>query len=269
MIVFRGERVLIGLLVATTLWTAGCGDDSPTPPTAPTPAPAPAPAPTPAPTPPPAAPAALQSIAFNPSTVQGQTKPIATVTLTAAAPANNASVKIESSNPTVAKVPANVSVAAGETTNAFAIDTSTVRDTTMVTISATYESVTVQAVLTVTPPPLVARFTVSSPSKGNDGCTIVSAAGAIDCVFDASASEGFVASYRWTFTIKDHDFTANSPEGSPTLTPLTDCNFLSGGTVNNGTVSMVAVLRLQDRQGNQSSPVQKTLELVPNGMCGY
>jgi hypothetical protein len=211
----------------------------------------------------------LDSITFNTPTVQGQSSPIATVKLTAPAPAGNAPIKIESNNEVVAKVPANVSVAAGETTNAFAINTSTVRENTAVTITASYQGVTVSAVLTVTPPPLVAQFSVSSPSKGGDACSIISAAGAVDCRFDATASQGFVSSYRWTLTIGSHEFNATTSEGSPVYTPLTDCSFLSGGTVSNGTVSMVTSLRLQDRQGNQSEIVRKTVELTPNGNCGY
>ena len=79
--------------------------------------------------------------------MNGQSRPTATIRLTAPAPAGNAPIILESSQPDVATVPANVSVAAGETTNTFAIDTSTVRSPTAVTISARYEGVTVTAVL--------------------------------------------------------------------------------------------------------------------------
>ena len=105
---------------------SGCDSETPT---TPTPAPAPTPAPVPAPPPPPPpAPAALESITISPSIVTGQTRPTATVRLTAPAPAGNAPIFVETTNSDVAKVPANISVAAGETTNSFAIDTSTVRN---------------------------------------------------------------------------------------------------------------------------------------------
>ena len=32
---------------------------------------------------------------------------------------------------------------------------------------------------------------------------------------------------------------------------------------------MLVALRVEDRQGNISSPVQRIIDLVPNGMCGY
>ena len=51
---------------------------------------------------------------------------------------------------------------------------------------------------------------------------------------------------------------------------MTDCTFLSGGSVaSDGTVAMPVVLRLEDRQSNVTSPVQRTVTLVPNGQCGY
>ena len=71
----------------------------------------------------------------------GQGRPTATIRLTAPAPAGNAAIFVDTTNSDVAKVPANVSVAAGETTNSFAIDTSTVRDpTTVESVPGTWAS---------------------------------------------------------------------------------------------------------------------------------
>jgi hypothetical protein len=212
----------------------------------------------------------LDSITLSASNVPSQSSPTATVKLTAPAPAGNASIKIDSSNEAVVKVPANVSVAAGETSNAFTIETSTVRDPTDVQINATYAGVTKSTVLRVVPPGLSAQFSVSSASKGPDACSIINAAGAVDCVFDASSSSGFVAQYKWTLTVAGKEFTLGLPEGSARMTPATDCSFLSGGSVSsNGTFTMGAELRLTDRQGNSSGAVQKSVELTPNGFCGY
>jgi hypothetical protein len=270
LIVISRLRPCLGLLVIALISSSACNSKSPTAPT-PAPAPAPAPPPPPPPTPPPPpAPAALESITLSESTVPSQAQPTATIRLTAAAPAGNAPVALESSNPAVAKVPANVSVAAGETTNSFTIDTSTVRESTDVTISARYEGVTKTAILTVVPPSLQPRFKVTSPTRGEDVCVITSAAGAVDCTLDASASSGFVAVYRWTLTVAGKDLTVNMPEGSAAFVPATTCALLSGGSVNSdGVVPMVIVLRLEDRQGNVTSPVQRTVAIVPNGMCGY
>jgi hypothetical protein len=263
-------RHCAGLLLVAVLSVSACDSNNPTTPTPTPPPPAPPAPPPPSPPPPPPAPAALESITLSESTVNGQTRPIATVKLTAPAPAGNAPIVVESSDPVVAKVPPNVSVAAGETTNAFAIDTSTVRSPTTVTISARYEGVTMTATLIVVPPSLVPRFTVTSPSRGSDACEITNAAGAVDCQLDASGSSGFVAVYRWTLLIAGDERTLNMPEGSPVFVPATDCALLSGGTLNSeGTESLRIVLRLEDRQGNVTNPVERTVKLYPNGRCGY
>ena len=251
--------VLVLILIPAT----ACDGDGPS-------TPAPTPVPTPAPTVPPAPPmpAVLESITLSESTVRSQARPIATVRLSAPAPAENAPISLESSDTTVVRVPSNVSVAAGERTNAFAVDTSTVGFTTAVTIVARYQGVTVSTVLTVLPPSLAAVFTVTSPSKGANACSIIDGAGATDCQFDASRSEGIVSTYSWTFTMAGKELSTGV--GSPVYTPPTDCAFLSGGSVSStGTVAMVAALRVRDREGSVSDSAQKTVELTPNGFCGY
>jgi hypothetical protein len=201
--------------------------------------------------------------------VPSQGRPIATVKLTAPAPAGNAPILLETTNTDVAKVPANVSIAAGQTTATFAIETSTVRTPTDVTIEARYLGVAVRATLTVVPPGVSPQFRVNSPSVGEDACAITSAAGAVDCVLDASRSTGFVSVYRWTLTVGGNSLTFNMPEGSPTFTPTTTCAFLAGGSLSDGEVPMVVSLQVQDRSGTLSNPVQKTIDLIPNGQCGY
>ena len=113
------RRLLAGLVLVGALFVSACDDNNtpttPTPPPAPAPAPAPAPTPTPTPTPTPPAPAALESLTLSQSSVPSQARLTATIRLTAAAPAGNAVIALESTNPDVAKVPGNVSVAAAST----------------------------------------------------------------------------------------------------------------------------------------------------------
>lgn len=267
----RCVRPYATLFLLTLIAGPACDSNTPTTPT-PAPAPTPAPTPTPTPTPPPtpSAPAALEAITLSDSTVPSQGRPVVTIRLTAPAPTGNASISLESSNPDVAKVPSNISVAAGQTSNTFTIDTATVRDSTAVTITARYEGVTMTAGLTIVPPALSPQFSVSSTSRGGDSCAITGAGGTVDCQFDASRSTGFVATYRWTLTIAGKERVINQPEGSAVFTPLTDCTFLSGGTLNSeGTESLRIALRLEDRQGNVTSAVERTVRLYPNGLCGY
>jgi hypothetical protein len=265
LVVICRVHLCTGLLLVAALSLAACDSNTPTP----TPTPVP-PSTPPPPPPPPPAPAALESLTLSESSVNSQSRPTATIRLTAPAPVGNAPVSIDSSNPGAAQVPANVSVAAGQTANTFAIDTSTVRDPTAVTISARYEGVTMTAVLTVLPPTLVPQFSVASASRGNDACAITAPAGTLDCQFDASASAGFVAVYRWTLSVGSNELKLTRSEGSPVFTPLTDCTFLSGGSVaSDGTVAMPVALQLEDRQGNVTSAFQRTVTLYPNGQCGY
>ena len=79
----------------------------------------------------------------------------------------------------------------------------------------------------------------------------------MDCVFDASRSTGFPSQYRWTFAVAGKDLTVTLGESQVAFTPGTDCAFLSGGTLSEGEVPMLV------------TTTQRTIDLVPNGMCGY
>jgi len=258
------------LLLAAVLFASACDSNTPTTPTPTPPPPPPPPVVTPPPPPPtPPAPAAIEALTLSESTVPSQARPIATVKLTAPAPAGNALILLETTNTDLAKVPANVSIAAGETTTTFAIETSTVRTATTVTIEARYLGVAVRTTLTVVPPDVQPQFRVHSPSVGDDACAITSAAGAVDCVFDASRSTGFPSQYRWKLTVAGNELTFTMPEESPAFTPTTTCAFLAGGSISNGEVAMVVTLQVQDREGKVSNPLQRTIDLIPNGQCGY
>ena len=103
----------------------------------------------------PKATASLMSVTASPSTVVAGQSTTLTVTLSAA-PSQNATVALSSSNTNVAPVPANFTVPAGSTTGTTQLTTSSnVSANTTVTISAAYAGVTQTASLTVLsgPPP--------------------------------------------------------------------------------------------------------------------
>lgn len=102
-----------------------------------------------APPPPPAV--SLQSLALNPTQVSGGSPSTGTVALSGAAPSGGLVVTVASSNPSVAGVPASVTVAQGATSASFGVTTTPVSVSTAVTISATSAGVTKTATLTVTP----------------------------------------------------------------------------------------------------------------------
>ena len=93
----------------------------------------------------------LSTLTLNPTSVVGGSSSTGTVTLSGPAPAGGAQVALSSSNTTVARVPASVTIAAGATSAAFTVATSAVSASTAVTISAAYAGATRSASLTVTP----------------------------------------------------------------------------------------------------------------------
>jgi len=95
--------------------------------------------------------AALSSVSLSPTAVVGGSTSQGTVQLTSAAPSGGAVVALSSSNTSAAGVPASVSVAAGGTSATFTITTNAVSTATTVTIAGTYNAVTRNASLTVSP----------------------------------------------------------------------------------------------------------------------
>ncbi len=97
-------------------------------------------------------PIAVASVVLNPVNVAGGTSSVGTITLNAPAPNGGALVTLNSSNPQLAAVPANVTVAANGAAATFAVTTSPIASNTPVTVSASYNSSTQSATLTVLSP---------------------------------------------------------------------------------------------------------------------
>ena len=95
--------------------------------------------------------AVLSSLSLNPATLVGGNTSTGTVTLNGAAPSGGAVIGLQSSNTSVAQVPAGgtVTIAAGSTSATFTINTTPVATNTPVVISGVYGSVTKTATLNV------------------------------------------------------------------------------------------------------------------------
>jgi len=119
------------------------------------------------------APVALSSLTVNPTSVVGGVQSsTGTVTLSTAAPTGGATVTLSSSNTSVARTPASVTIAAGATSVTFAVTTGAVTSSTTVTISGTYNGVTKSASLTVAPlplPPLGVASLTLNPARVTGG----------------------------------------------------------------------------------------------------
>lgn len=106
----------------------------------------------------------IASLVLNPSTVVGQASSTGTVTLNCAAP-SNLTLPLSSSAPSVASVPANVSIAQGATTGTFNISAATVSIVTEPGISVTYNgSVTQTVTANLFDEPLLGNITFNPSS---------------------------------------------------------------------------------------------------------
>ena len=101
-------------------------------------------------TPPPPPPAAaVASLVLNPSSVIRGNSSTGTVTLTAPAPSGGLAVKLASSQPAKASVPASVTVPAGQLTATFTVSTISTAPKSTVTISASVNGTKTTATLTI------------------------------------------------------------------------------------------------------------------------
>jgi hypothetical protein len=267
---FLGAAIFVILMTGAVV--TGCGDGSPTSPDQ-TPSPSPGPSPSPSPTPAPSG-LALASISLSQSSVQGQQQPSGIVSLTTAAPASGVVVQLQSSNTTVAQVPATVLVVGGQSSATFTITTSTVGASSAVTISANYGGAARSATLTVTPVGLEAAFSVVSPTKGNDACLYGPGTDEADCVLDASASKGSIDRYIWTYWTGGTVIGHSTPQARSALQLDTECRFFEnarGGDDASGNkyIQMTVELVIQDRNNVRVGPVRRAIRLYPNRLCSF
>jgi hypothetical protein len=206
----------------------------------------------------------LVGLAFSESTVQSQAEPVVTVALSAFAPPGGATVRLESHNTDVLRVPSTVTVPAGTAITTFTATTSTVRFNTPVTIGAVYGSNSLQTTINVTAPRLEAIFSVTSSSRGSDACAAVSSA--MDCSLDGRPSTGFPSRWRWTLRHSDKSQSWTASEGD--TRPAFDCSFLGGASLSDDSFDMRVELVVSTGSG-ESSVTSKTIRFYPNGHCGY
>jgi hypothetical protein len=93
----------------------------------------------------------LSSVTVSPTSISGGGSSTGTVTLSEAAPSGGATVRLTSSNTSVAQVPASVTVSAGARSATFTITTSDVAGVATVSITANYIGGSKIATLTVNP----------------------------------------------------------------------------------------------------------------------
>ncbi len=120
------------------------------------------------------------------------------------APAQDETLTLTSSNPSVASIPGEVIIPAGATTGGFGITTSVVSQATAVTISVSGGGVTQSAVLTVEPPPPPpANSTLLVQASGRSGETVSSSPAGIKVATGSSQSTQFATGTSVTLSISD------------------------------------------------------------------
>jgi hypothetical protein len=155
------------------------------------------------------------------------------------------------------------------------VDTATVVVATTARITATYNGTAMSATLTVTPPGLVASFVVRSRSRGAGACVADENSQLLDCVFDGSASQGFISTYLWTYTMgaKTQQQTSSPPNAA--VSPQgTGCDLYQQGTGGDGPngdryLRMEATLQVRDAAGVVSDVVRQQVRVYPNHQCGF
>ena len=140
----------------------------------------------------------LQSVTVSPSSVAGGSNTSGFVMLSGVHRQGGATVALSSSNPTVASVPASVTVGSGTTAVGFTVATTSVSTNTPVTITATYDGVSRTATATVTaaappppPPPPGQTVTLTVSASGRSGERIVSTPTGISVTVGSSGTASF------------------------------------------------------------------------------
>src|SRR5439155_1045713 len=150
----------------------------------------------------------LVSLSLNPTVVTAGTSLTGTVALITAAPAGGVTVALSSKHPSIATVPASVTVPAGATSANFAVSTSSNPNSTAVVITAAFDDATRSALLTLTLMPAVTLSSLSldptsvsggTPSTGT--VTLNTAAPADGTAIALSSSNTSVATVPGSVTV--------------------------------------------------------------------
>src|SRR5437867_2190459 len=136
----------------------------------------------------------LSSLSLSPSTVTGGSASTGIVTVSAPAPKGGVAGSLSSNTPGVARCPSSVTVLSGARTATFTLSTNPVGTSTLVTISASYGTVTLTANLTVA----ASSGDVTAPILSLPGNMVVTATSLLGAIvtFNVSATDNVDPSPR-------------------------------------------------------------------------
>jgi hypothetical protein len=142
-------------------------------------------------------PTALKSLSITPSTIGGGAQPGAVVMLTGQAPPGGATVTLSSNSPAVTPPP-SVFVNPGNFSTSFALPTNNVNANTTATVTASWNGVSTQAQVTLTPQPAPTSFTLNPTSTvGTGGSSFgrvtIASPRSTDTIFQLTSSQPTIA----------------------------------------------------------------------------
>jgi len=154
----------------------------------------------------------LSSVTVNPASVTGGNSSIGTVTLTAAAPSSGLAITVSSDNAAATPNPSSFTIASGQTSGTFTVNTTTVTASTTAHITASGGNTNVQATLTITPAASLSSVTVNPASvvggNGSTGTVTLTYAATVPGVVVNLASDNAAAVVPSTVTVAAGSTTA-------------------------------------------------------------
>jgi len=219
-------------------------------------------------------PPALKSLTVSPSTITGGATPQATLMLTGQAPAGGEVVSLSSSNPSLASVPATVTVAAGSPSAVFNVQTSAVTANTDVSISATLNGTTLTSTFTLTPQQPLASLSVSPSSvvgtAGANGVVTLAAVATSDTQVLLSSSNPSVVSVPASATVpqgvKSGGFIIGTNPAATTTTVTITAT--SGGVTKTATLTVAPFATATPTPTPGSGATLSSLTLNPTSLRG-
>jgi len=208
-------------------------------------------------------PPSLQSLLISPSSISGGAQPGGIVMLNGQAPAGGAVVSLSSNSPAVSP-PTTVAVEPGIESVSFPIPTSAVTTKTTATITATWNGVTMQAQVTLTPQQPPASITLSPTTTvglgGGSFATVrVATANSSDEFLQVTSSNPAVASVNSGVVIPS----GTTAGGFNIFTSSVTTQTLVTISVSGGGVTQSATLTV-----NPQPPSLSTLTVSPSSVIG-
>jgi hypothetical protein len=193
----------------------------------------------------------ITELRISPDTVVGGTSTAGRVTLNTSPPTGGVKVDLTSSNPSLAQVPASITVPAGTNTQTFTVTTNAVATQQQVTITATFAGQSRSATLTLLAPNLVALTINPSTVVGGQNTT-----GTV--YIDRVAPAGGIT----VQILKDPNATGSQYVSFPEFVTIPAGQSQASFTITTQRVSRTVATQLYGVWGERGQQVSATLTLV-------